>query len=393
MASPVGIGLVGAAGAFGRFIVEAIEEMGGARLVAVAGRDRERTERAAQDLGAPRAYVDYRRLVADPAVELVIISTPPGDHAAMGIAAAQAGKAIFMEKPVAVTVDECRELLSAVARAGVAATVDFVMRYNAVFDALESWTRRGVLGELRRVDFQNMAADESLPPDHWFWDRARSGGILVEHGVHFFDIYGRLVDAPPVEARGMLTMRPGTDQEDKVLADVRYANGALGSYYHAFDKPSRLERTTAALGYDRGYIEVEGWIATALTVDAIVDDAQAAALAGTPYMRLETVEEYAPDARVTRGNGQDYRVARRVRGVLRLPRSKQDVYRTSVADALRDLVALMREPAHQPRVTLLDGARAVALARAASDPAKGAHIAETWASLRAPSTQIDRSGR
>ena len=378
MASPVGIGMVGAAGAFGRFIAEAIEEMGGARLVAVAGTNGERTNRAARDLGAANAYVDYQQLADDPAVELVIVSTPPGNHAAMGIAAARAGKAIFMEKPVAITVDECRALLSAVRQAGVAATVDFVMRYNAIFDALESWTRAGTLGGLRRVDFQNFAADESLPPEHWFWDPARSGGILVEHGVHFFDIYGHLVDAPPVEVQGILTTRPGTAQEDKVLADVRYANGALGSYYHAFDKPSRLERTSAVLGYDRGYIEVEGWIATALTVDAIVDDAQAAVLAATPHLRLETVEEYAGDARQARGNGQDYTATRRVRGTLRLPRSKQDVYRTSVAEALRDLIALMRDRTHHPRVTLADGARAVAVARAACDPAEGARIGETW---------------
>jgi len=379
--SPVGIGMIGAAGAFGRFIAEAIEEMGGARLVAVAGTNEERTQRAAHDLGAARAYVDYRRLVDDPDVDAVIISAPPGDHAAMGIAAARAGKAIFMEKPVALSVDECRGLLAAVRQAGVAATVDFVMRYNAIFDALESWTRAGVLGGLRRVDFQNFAADESLAPDRWFWDRARSGGILVEHGVHFFDIYGHLVGAPPVEVRGILTTRPGTDQQDKVLADVRYANGALGSYYHAFDKPSRLERTTAVLGYDRGYVEAHGWIATALTLDAIVDDAQAALLAATPYLRLETVETYADGVSATRGNGQDYSVTRRVRGTLELPRSKQDVYRTSVADALRDLIGLRDDPTRQPRVTLADGARAVAIARAASDPTEGARIAETWQEL------------
>src|SRR6185312_15108269 len=109
--------------------------------------------------------------------ELVIITTPPATHAPMGIATARAGKAVFMEKPVAVSVPECRALLDAVREAGVAATVDFVMRYNPIFAALQDWTARGLLGGLRRVDFQNFAADEWLPPDHWFWDRAQSGGI------------------------------------------------------------------------------------------------------------------------------------------------------------------------------------------------------------------------
>ncbi len=308
----------------------------------------------------------------------MIVTTPPGLHAQMGITAAQAGKAVFMEKPVAISVAQSRALLDAVRDAGVAATVDFVMRYNPIFDLLQDWIRGSVLGGLRRVDFQNFAADESLPPEHWFWDRAQSGGILVEHGVHFFDIYGHLIGAPPAGVQGVLTKRPGTDQEDKVHADVYYGNGTLASYYHAFDKPSRLEQTTAVLGFDRAYVQVDGWIATALTVDAIVDEAQRATLAGAPHMDLQTVETYQGAARHTRGNGQDYTVDCRVRGTLRLPRSKQDVYRTSVADALRDVVALRRDPAHRPRVTLADGARAVAIARAATDPAEGARIAATW---------------
>ncbi len=381
MTSPIGIGMVGASGAFGRFIAEAIEEMGGARLAAVAGTDPARTERAARDLAAGAHYTDYRALAADPDVDLVVITSPPASHAAIGIAAARAGKAIFVEKPIATSVADARALLDAAREARVAATVDFVMRYNPVFDALESWQARGLLGGLRRVDFQNFAADESLPPAHWFWDRALSGGILVEHGVHFFDIYGHLIGSPPVAVAGTLTTRPGTDQQDKVLADVTHANGALASYYHAFDKPSRLERTTAVLGYDRGYAEVEGWIAMAVTIEAIVDDAQQRALAATPGIELETVETYTGTARHTRGDGQDYAVTARVRGTLRLPRSKQDVYRTSVADALRDLVAARADPTHHPRVTLADGARAVAVARAASDPAEAADIAQVWASL------------
>ncbi len=367
-AETVGIGMIGAAGAFGLFIADAIRGIDGARLVAIAGVDEERTARTARQLGVDRSYLDYRALIADPAVELVVVSTPPALHAPMGIAVAQAGKALFLEKPVAVSLEQNGALLDAVRASGVAATVDFVLRYNPLFDIVEDWTRRGLLGGLRRVDFQNFAADEWLPPDHWFWDRAQSGGILVEHGVHFFDIYGHLVGAPPVEVQGVLTTRPGTDQQDKVLANVTYANGALGSYYHAFDKPSRLERTTGLLGYDRGYIEIEGWIATSLALDAIVDDAQRDALAATPGLRLETVERYEGAERATRGNGQDYAVTSRVRGTLTLPRGKQEVYHDSVAAALRDLIALLRDPAHRPRVTLADGARAVAIACAAMDP-------------------------
>jgi predicted dehydrogenase len=369
MTTAVGIGLVGASGAFGRFIGEAIAEMGEGRIVAVAGRDPARTERAARDLGTDgsvRPYTDYQAFLADPAVELVIISTPPAQHARMGIDAARAGKAIFVEKPLATSVEDSRALLEAVRETGVAAGIDFVMRYNPLFNQIHRWTTEGVLGGLRRVDFQNFAADESLPPEHWFWDRAQSGGILIEHGVHFFDIYGYLIGAPTAEVRGWLTTRPGTDQQDKVLADVYYQNGVLASYYHSFDKPSRLERTTALLAYDRGYVAVDGWIAMSLDVDAIVDDAGREAILSTPYLVDHTLEPYVGKERRTRGNGQDYTVTCRVRATLQLPGSKQEVYRTSVANALRDVVSLMREPSHSLHVTLEDGARAVEVACAAT---------------------------
>src|SRR5579885_2114079 len=98
MAAPTGIGIIGGGGAFGRFIAEAVEEMGGARITAVAGSNPERTARAARDLGADNHYLDRRALIADPAVELVVISTPPYLHAPMGIDAARGGKAILMEK-------------------------------------------------------------------------------------------------------------------------------------------------------------------------------------------------------------------------------------------------------------------------------------------------------
>ncbi len=367
-----GIGLVGASGAFGRFIAEAIAEMGRGRIVAVAGRDPQRTERAARELSNGcdvRPYTDYAAFLRDPALDLVVISTPPAQHAPMGIAAAQAGKAMLVEKPLATSVQDSRALLEAVRRAGVAASVDFVMRYNPLFNQLHRWTTAGILGGLRRVDFQNLAADEALPPDHWFWDRAQSGGILIEHGVHFFDIYGYLIGSPPVAVRGWATTRPGTGQQDKMLADVEYGNGALASYYHAFDKPSRLERTTATLCYDRGYIDVDGWIATSLSVDGIVDEAQRDAILDSPYLAEHSVQPYAGDERRARGNGQDYAVTCRVRATLRLPGSKQDIYRTAVADALRDVVTLMRDPAHSPHVTLEDGARAVEVACAATEHA------------------------
>jgi predicted dehydrogenase len=295
-----------------------------------------------------------------------------------GIAAARAGKAVFMEKPVATTLEDARALAGAVEHHGVGCVVDYVMRYNSLFALLKEWTDEQLFGRLRRIDFQNFAGDEGLAPNHWFWDRARSGGILVEHGVHFFDIYGHVAGAAPCLVRGLLTTRqdgtgaaPGTGQsivqEDKVLAEVLYENGVLGSYYHAFDKPSRLERTDALLAYDRGYIAVEGWIAMALRLDALVDEATYARLSAVPGLALTTIEEYTGQERRARGHGHTMEVTRRIRGEVRHAAAKEDVYRDQVHAALEDLLAAMADRGHRPRATLAEGIASLEVAVRATE--------------------------
>jgi predicted dehydrogenase len=370
-----GIGIIGASGGFGRFVASAIAQSDRAYLAAVGGSNPQRLAQAAHDLGAPAAYLSVDELVADARVSAVVVCTPPSLHAAQGIAAARAGKAVFMEKPVATTLEDARALAQAVEQHGVACVVDYVMRYNSLFAVLKEWTEAELFGRLRRIDFQNFAGDEGLPADHWFWDRGRSGGILIEHGVHFFDIY--LAGAAPRVVRGLLTARQdGTAssesgrpvvQEDKVLAEVLYANGVLGSYYHAFDKPSRLERTEALLAYDRGYVAVEGWIAMSLRLDALVDEATYARLAAVPGLALTTTDEYAGQERAARGHGYAMQVTRRVRGELRHTASKEDVYRDQVRAALDDLVAAMADPAHRPRATLADGIASLEVAVRATE--------------------------
>ena len=375
-----GVGIIGASGGFGPFIASALAGMDGAYLAAVAGSHPQRTARAARDLGAAAAYTDWRALIADPTVEVVAICTPPAQHAVQAIAAAQAGKAVFLEKPAATTAPDARALQEAVERGGVVCVVDYVMRYNSLFERLKEWTASQAFGRLRRIDFQNFAGDEGLAPDHWFWDRRRSGGILIEHGVHFFDIYGHLVGAPPLVIRGMLTERPAPTasdsahvaQEDKVLANVLYADGVLASYYPAFDKPSRLEQTTALLAYDRGYITVDGWIAMSLNLDVLVDERGYAALQGVPGLRLETIEQYHGLDQQVGGHGYTSTATRRARGVLAHAHSKEHEYRAEVQRALADLLAAMDDPAHRVRAPLAAGLASLEVALRATDDGRTA---------------------
>jgi predicted dehydrogenase len=114
-AKPVGIGLVGA-GAFGEFCLEALAAMPDVRIIAIADVDAGRAQRLASRYGA-HAYPDLEPMLANPAVEIVALNTPPYLHAPQGLAAIEAGKHLFCEKPLARTAHDGERMIEAGAQA------------------------------------------------------------------------------------------------------------------------------------------------------------------------------------------------------------------------------------------------------------------------------------
>ena len=119
-----------------------------------------------------------------------------------------------------------------------------------------------MLGELLHGYFENYASDESLPPDHWFWDRAKSGGIFIEHGVHFFDLFAGWLGRGHGRrgAGGAAARAPAI--EDQVQCTVRYGDGVLVNFYHGFTQPGRMDRQELRLVFERGDVTLYDWVPT-----------------------------------------------------------------------------------------------------------------------------------
>ena len=362
---PVRIGLIGPRG-FGAFCTGAYHEAGDARVVAFAGRDAAVLKTLAASYGVPRVYTDWRAMLRDPEVEAVHIVTPPGLHAEMAVAALEAGKHVFVEKPLATTDADAQAILDAARRAGRVAGINFVMRYDPLYQAVQTITRAGWLGPLTHVGFENYASDEGLGDDHWFWDPVQSGGIFVEHSVHFFDIVGAVVGAPAQDVRGQTWTRgDGTGKEDRVLALVTYENGVEASFYHAFNRPGALERQTAHFAFARGHVTLHGWIPTSLDLTAIVDEAGRAGLASLLPLEIVAGDDTPP---AVRGSGQTLAVTARVRAHQSLG-GPTPVYLRAVQDAMADFARAVRDPSHRPLVTAEDGAASLRVALAARESA------------------------
>lgn len=364
----LGLGLVGC-GSFACFVLEAIAPLSWVDVAAVSDPVPERRDQAAELWRrlrgrTPARHADANRLLDEAAVVAVWIATPPHLHHPVALAALAAGKAVLLEKPGSLTPAQAAEVAEAAHRNGLPVTVDFVMRRNPIYRWLRDAASAGCFGPLERIALENSARDDHLPPDHWFWDRRRSGGIWVEHGVHFFDLFRWLAGEPGPFASLAVEGRPGLVDAVAALAVYRQpgeAPPAIGSHYHAFVKPGPWERTRLSLVYQRAYLEVEGWIGEALRGEAWLPPG--VALPEAPWLRVEPAET-GPRETLT-GRGSALPTAERAVLAGFLP-DRWETYRAAVRAALADLAAALADPDHRLEVTMADAALALADASAAS---------------------------
>ncbi len=243
----VGLGRMGAMHA--RYIAGGVPE---ARLVAIADADGDRGRQMAGELDVARVYASTAELVADPAVDAVLIATPSVRHPDDVAAAAAAGRHILCEKPLALTVDGCRSALDAVTAAGVRLQVGLMRRHDADYRRAHARLRAGDCG--RPVLFRSLQFDPEPPPPA-FCDPEVSGGIFVDMGIHEFDLARWLVGDEVVEvhAFGSTLGVPGLAEVgdyDSAVAILRFAGGATGAVELARTAVYGEDVRTEVLGTD-----------------------------------------------------------------------------------------------------------------------------------------------
>jgi predicted dehydrogenase len=323
---PVKAGLYGA-GAFGKFIAGALAGSLSVRLVAVASRTAARAAVLARDEGISRTHESYEHLLADPELDLVVLATPPGEHGTQARLALDAGKHVFVEKPLATSLEMAEAIIREAKARNLIVAVDYPMIYTPLVEAAALFNSSRLVGPLLRVSVENIASCQGLDDAHWFWDKELSGGIFVEHGVHFFDWCGRFAgDAREVVA---LANSRGA-REDQVFALVRHAGGAVASYHHSFVTRPENERTQTVLSYEGVDVVLDGWIPTRLHMRGPSE-----AIATTTVRRmLHRSVESVPDARV----GFFFDAGR-----------KATVYASGVRAAAEDLARAIRVPGYIAR--------------------------------------------
>jgi predicted dehydrogenase len=366
------------AGGFAHFVCASLEQVPEVEIVAVADLDAERAGALASALDVP--VHDLSEAIAHPTSDAVLIATPPSSHARLALDAMAAEKDVFCEKPVGMTPEEAEAVRDTAARSNRVVVVDHVLRYNPLLRAIR---RVQDLLQWRpiRFLFENDAADESLPATHWFWDESQSGGIFIEHGVHFFDAATMFIDEPATSVVATSSRREGWPSPDIVTATVTHGD-CLATHTHSFTHAHRAERQLMRIDYGCAEASIRGWIPVEATIDiftdstgverlfAMVSHLDLLAVDGhphTPTLELRLDQHAAPPQ--ASGRGTTFPASHHLRLTLSFggQQAKPRVYAASVADAARDLHRCRTSRGQQPRSDASTAATAVRTAYAASE--------------------------
>jgi myo-inositol 2-dehydrogenase/D-chiro-inositol 1-dehydrogenase len=226
-ARPVRLGLIGS-GWIGAFHAESIaRRIPGAVLAAVADPVTGAAERVAGPLGVEKTFLDAADLLADPEIDGVVIASPAFTHTDLTVRAAEAGKAVFVEKPMALTLEDADRAVAAASAAGVPLQVGFNRRFSTDFAAARKVIRDGRIGTPQLL--RSLTRDPGLANP----GAVKPWTIFNETLIHDFDTLNWFnAGAKPVEVVALADALVAPDFKDSGLLDtavvtVRYDNGAI----------------------------------------------------------------------------------------------------------------------------------------------------------------------
>lgn len=202
-----------------------------AKIVAVADALAERAQSFAADLEGVSWSTDYRDVLANPEIRAVFVISPTSTHREVVIAAAEAGKAIFCEKPVALTLADTDAMLAVIVQKGVLFQAGFMRRFDAGYMAAKKQIEAGVIGQ--PVTFKSVGRDPFCP-DLEYARPSVSGGLILDMAIHDFDLGRWLMgdEVKRVYTEGGTLAFPQLNTVgdiDNAVVNMLFKNGTLGN--------------------------------------------------------------------------------------------------------------------------------------------------------------------
>lgn len=236
-------GLIGCGDIARKRIAPALRDLPSCELVAVSRAQSDRAESFAREFGAGRWYADWRELLADEEIEAVYVATPVRLHAAQTVAAAEAGKHVLCEKPMALNVAECDRMIAACASSGVRLGVAYYRRFYPVVERVREILSSGEVGRpvVAQVNAFEWFDPEPSHPRRWLLEKDMSGGgPMFDFGCHrievLLNLFGQVKEVRGLAANVLMLER---EVEDTASALFQFEGGphAVLSVTHAAREP------------------------------------------------------------------------------------------------------------------------------------------------------------
>jgi myo-inositol 2-dehydrogenase / D-chiro-inositol 1-dehydrogenase len=245
----VGVGLVGT-GFIGQVHAEAFSRSTVASVRAVASRSPDRAAAFAGRWGIPAWHADYRELVGRRDVDMVCVGVPNWLHRDVVVAAAEAGKHVVCEKPLARTLREADEMIAACRVAGVKLMYAEELCFAPKYVRAKELADEGAFGEVFLV---RQSEQHFGPHSDWFWDpELAGGGVLMDMGCHGIEL-ARWVHGKP-QARsvsaevGTFVHHERTTADDHAIVSIRFEDRRLGLIEASWAKPGGVEDRMEIVG-------------------------------------------------------------------------------------------------------------------------------------------------
>ena len=240
----VGAAMIGV-GNRGAHVMGSVMEQPGVKVVALCDIKGDRLDKAASVAARhnPKTYRQWRDVLADKNVQAVHISTPCNLHVEMAIAALQAGKHVYCEKPAGIDAASIGDLVKAARSSDRVFQIGQQLRSSRKLNTVVRRVREGICGQVVMIKAQRHSPDDLAhdgPSADWFFDRTRSGDVIVEMAVHNLDACNWLAGSRPELAAGFggtlvwANDPPGRSNMDGYCLSYEYASGAKLSFTQVF---------------------------------------------------------------------------------------------------------------------------------------------------------------
>ena len=260
------VGAIGA-GDISGYHLAGLDAAGGARVQVISGRQADRVAATAERFGVPEYVTDYLEILDRDDIDAVVIATPERSHEPIATAAAAAGKAILLQKPVAESIEACERIIAVAGNAGVDLQVSFMHRFFEETVYARGLIRSGKLGAVFSARMRNATPG---PDVSWYYDpETAAGGVVWCLGVHGIDLIQHLfgpigeVHARCATMMPRRTLSDGTELtdigiEDHALALYRTVDGVLVSHEMSICELKGTERFLLEIYAEKGTMQLRG---------------------------------------------------------------------------------------------------------------------------------------